>query len=484
MLPYTSFSNLFVVPVAHALLYGVVKSFICFMFQKVEDLKKVVEPQLIVKSRERQLIKSRSACMSVTTDFGRKYKCVVKYHNSYRMEDFLHFVESFSYFIFLPGTLPEGLDRMWKLIQRFVNHYCRGVSFTAPGVSFEYQSKLAAQALHEYAVLVEEKFPSRMCTYNLHMVVCRLPVQEQQRGSAAKDMEMVVERSMQYFKGRIGNHNTKDPEKVFVGDLLMEKALREVVKTNPDLPSFEAMSGDNGMATFQAQGAYDQWEDTSDTLLLGKGLLPTVQQKVEITDALVAYSKVVGMQRIWTRQALDNALQAPARKAQTSMNKHVLVYTRAEVHEDVFISSAYKRVARPSSYVQVHFADLGCFIGQILFFVRVPLKDPSQEHAHESEDNHLLRLPAGDAFNSAKALRLAVIRFFQRLHLEPPASGSDIRRDTDVDEEVPRIQRFDPSRCLPCEAHDPCIITNKCIVTTVKPYYGIPYTQLTQTSRK
>jgi hypothetical protein len=162
----------------------------------------------------------------------------------------------------------------------------------------------------------------------------------------------------------------------------------------------------------------------------------------------------------------------------------VLVYTRAKVHEDVFISSAYKRVARPSSYVQVHFADLGCFIGQILFFVRVPLKDPSQEHAHESEDNHLLRLPAGDAFNSAKALRLAVIRFFQRLHLEPPASGSDIRRDTDVDEEVPRIQRFDPSRCLPCEAHDPCIITNKCIVTTVKPYYAIPYTQLTQTSRK
>ncbi len=135
MLPYTSFNNLFVVPVAHALLYGVVKSFICFIFQKVDDLKKVVDPQLIVKSRERQLIRSRSPFMGVTTDFGRKYKCVLKYHNSYRMEDFLHFVESFSYFIFLPGTLPEGLHRMWKFIQRFVNHYCRGVSFTEPGGS-------------------------------------------------------------------------------------------------------------------------------------------------------------------------------------------------------------------------------------------------------------------------------------------------------------------------------------------------------------
>jgi hypothetical protein len=293
MLPYTSFSNLFVVPVAHALLYGVVKSFICFIFQKVDDLKKVVDPQLIVKSRERQLIRSRSPFMGVTTDFGRKYKCVLKYHNSYRMEDFLHFVESFSYFIFLPGTLPEGLHRMWKLIQRFVNHYCRGVSFTEPGGSFESQSKLAADALREYAVLVEEKFPSKMCTYNLHMVVCRLPVQEQQRGSAAKDMEMVVERSMQYFKGRIGTHNTKDPEKIFAGDYLMEKALREVVKANPDLPSFEAMCGDNGMATFQAQGAYDQLDDTSDTLLLGKGLLPTAGQKGQIKEALVNYSKVV-----------------------------------------------------------------------------------------------------------------------------------------------------------------------------------------------
>jgi hypothetical protein len=420
--------------------------------------------------------------MGVTTDFGRKYKCVLKYHNSYRMEDFLHFVESFSYFIFLPGTLPEGLHRMWKLIQRFVNHYCRGVSFTEPGGSFESQSKLAADALREYAVLVEEKFPSKMCTYNLHMVVCRLPVQEQQRGSAAKDMEMVVERSMQYFKGRIGTHNTKDPEKIFAGDYLMEKALREVVKANPDLPSFEAMCGDNGMATFQAQGAYDQLDDTSDTLLLGKGLLPTAGQKGQIKEALVNYSKVVEMERIWTSEALDNALHAPASKAQTSMNKHVLVYTRAEVHEDVFISHAYKRVARPSSYVQVHFVDSGCFIGQILFFVRVPLKDPSLEHAADSEHNHLLPRPTGDAFKNAKALRLAVIRFFKRLHLQPPASGSDLLRGTD--EEVPHIQRFDPSRCLECEAHDPCIITNKCIVTTAEPFYAIPYTQLTQTSRK
>jgi len=402
------------------------------------------------------------------------------------MEDFLHFVESFSYFIFLPGTLPEGLDRMWKLIQRFVNHYCRGVSFAGHGASFEHQSNLAANALKEYAVLVEENFPSKMCTYNLHMLVCRLPVQEKQRGSAAKDMEMVVERSMQYFKGRIGTHNTKDPEKIFVGDLLMEKALRQVVKTNQDLPSFEGMCGDNGMATFQALNGYDQLDDvtTSDTLLLGKGKLPSTEQKGHIKEALTFYSKLLEMQRIWTTEALDNALHAPVMKAHTSMNKHVLVYTRAEVNEDVFISHAYRRVVRPSSYVQVHFEGSGCFIGQILFFVRVPLKDPSQEHGDESEHNHVLPRPDGDAFRDAKALRLAVIRFFKRLQLKPPASGSDLLGDTDLGDELPRIQRFDPSRCLTCEAHDPCVITNKCIVTTAKPFYAIPYTQLTQTSRK
>lgn len=239
------------------------------------------------------------------------------------------------------------------------------------------------------------------------------------------------------------------------------------------------------MATFQAQGAYDQFHPASDTLLLGKGILPTAEQKVQIKEALAAYSKVVSMQRMWTSQALDKALHPPARKAQTSMNKHALVYTRAEVHEDVFISHAYKRVARPSSYVQVHFEDGRCsYIGQILFFVRLPLKDPSNEHAAEFEDNDLLHRPTGEAFTNANALRLAVIKFFKRLQLQPPASGSDLLKDNDADEEVPHIQRFDPSRCLPCEAHDPCIITNKCIVTTVEPFYAIPYTQLTQTSRK
>lgn len=154
LLPYTSFSNLFIVPVAHALLYGVVKSFITFIFQKVNDLKKLVGPEFILNTRGRKVIKSRSPCISVTTDFGRKYKCVLQYHNSYRMEDFLHFVDTFSYFIFLPGTLPERLAHMWQLIQRFVHHYYRGVSFRAPGSSFALQPKAAAEALLDYAILV------------------------------------------------------------------------------------------------------------------------------------------------------------------------------------------------------------------------------------------------------------------------------------------------------------------------------------------
>ena len=73
--------------------------------------------------------------------------------------------------------------------------------------------------------MVEEHFETKMCTYNLHIAVCRLPVQEHQRGAAAMSMEFVVERAMQIFKQRSGRRVSRDPEKIFVGDFMLEQSL-------------------------------------------------------------------------------------------------------------------------------------------------------------------------------------------------------------------------------------------------------------------
>eukprot|EP00798_Chlamydomonas_sp_ICE-L_P005291 gene5291-18535_t len=205
------------------------------------------------------------------------------------MEDWLHFVQTFSLYIFLPGTLPEMLATMWKLLQSVVHHCCQGTNFTFR------KSGDAAKSLLKYAKMVEENFPSKMCTYNLHMVVCRLPRQEQQRGSAAREMEFVVERCKQGFKARTGRRVCKDPEKVFVGDLLLERALAKIFRELPSMHSFKELCGDPGLRLMQGSN-YDElaWEHQqstqsqyhSRTLLLGKGNSPDQVQRGQIQAAL------------------------------------------------------------------------------------------------------------------------------------------------------------------------------------------------------
>ena len=218
ILPYVDYNNLFVVPVAHVLLYGLVASFINYILRDGNQ-----GPDYpVLNSATRKTIQQRGSGIGVTSEFGRRYKDVIKYKGSYRMEDWLHFATTFSNFLFFEGTLPDPLEKMWSLLQIIVHHYCHGLPFS------QVDAEVAANALLEYANLVEEHFEAKMCTYNLHIAVCRLPEQERQRGSAAMSMEFVVERAMQIFKQLSGRRVSRDPEKIFVGDYLLEQALLQV----------------------------------------------------------------------------------------------------------------------------------------------------------------------------------------------------------------------------------------------------------------
>lgn len=214
MLPYCDYNNLFIVPVAHVLLYGLVASFISYI------LKDGCKHQL--SSATRKIITERGKDIGVTSEFGRSYKDVIQYKGSYRMENWLHFTLVFSHYLFMGDILPEPLREMWELLQMIVLHYCHGIPYS------QLDADQAAAALKHYASLVEANFEREMCTYNLHIAVCRLPEQERQRGSAAVMMEFVVERAMQLFKQMAGRRVSRDPEKVFVGDYMLQQALREV----------------------------------------------------------------------------------------------------------------------------------------------------------------------------------------------------------------------------------------------------------------
>lgn len=67
--------------------------------------------------------------------------------------------------------------------------------------------------------------PLSMCTFNLHMAICRLFDQETARGAVAKDSEGFVERDVQELKENLKYRITSCPERLYLSDRLADDAL-------------------------------------------------------------------------------------------------------------------------------------------------------------------------------------------------------------------------------------------------------------------
>lgn len=90
------------------------------------------------------------------------------------MEDWLHFVETFSPYIFKGDVLPERLRGLWWLLADVVSHYFRPRPNDESREQFLAASGVAADKLLQYAKSLEElKVPDKMFTINLHICVCR-----------------------------------------------------------------------------------------------------------------------------------------------------------------------------------------------------------------------------------------------------------------------------------------------------------------------
>lgn len=76
LLPHVDLQNFFLVPAAHALLYGVVKRFIKSILEKAKAGASELH-HLTLKAKS--IMRSRASHISVTADFGRRYRCIVQY---------------------------------------------------------------------------------------------------------------------------------------------------------------------------------------------------------------------------------------------------------------------------------------------------------------------------------------------------------------------------------------------------------------------
>lgn len=116
-------NNTFLVPLAHGLYYGVVESFVEYALRPIKDGEPL--PDDVVSKASRAEIGRRAAHVWLCSDFGRMYRCVLSARGTWRMEDWQHFVESISLYIFSGDVLPPKLRKIWDLLRQISVHFAR-----------------------------------------------------------------------------------------------------------------------------------------------------------------------------------------------------------------------------------------------------------------------------------------------------------------------------------------------------------------------
>lgn len=126
------------------------------------------------------------------------------------ISDMASFVLSYQSFV-LPESLTAEETICWNLLCEAVQHYIDAKpSSLGDKEAFEEDSAAACAALWEYAEMAQKAFGTRLCTPNLHKMLCVALRQESLRGPLAKDKELWIERMVQWLKqlahGRAANH--------------------------------------------------------------------------------------------------------------------------------------------------------------------------------------------------------------------------------------------------------------------------------------
>ena len=136
-LKYTSYTGLWLVPVCHAGLYGVVKTFWSLLLEKGKKGEEL--PWYAIPHPRRAIMRQRAAHVHVTNDFNRPYRDIVQCMGVWTMEDYLHWTEAFSLYILRPEGAQEILHSevirtMWRQLRAFIVHHFRALpeSLTPP----------------------------------------------------------------------------------------------------------------------------------------------------------------------------------------------------------------------------------------------------------------------------------------------------------------------------------------------------------------
>lgn len=379
-LKYCDYNNLFVVPIAHAGLCGVVKDF--WKVVLGTTARGQAAPWYQLSTWARDVMRGRAAECVATLDFGRGYTDIISKKGNYTMEDWLHWTEAWSVVVLRPHNgqqlLPDDLVEMWSNLRQGLLYFCR--SNPTPGVPTTPEGAVAC--LKHYAELVEQHFGVKMCKFNLHLLVCRLAAQEAARGRVCHTTEYWVENLIQWAKSSVRYRTTKYPEMVLASDILIDWAIAVRLATVPGLRGVvEGWRPQNLGYSFTNTDVCD-----SGTQLLGSGRSLGAERLAEAAAAVRRYIElwkpagwsvgmVDGAQFLWYSYANVRGLEL----------LHSTAYTRARVNVSYNVLCQFHEGAS---------ATLTSYIARVKYFVKV---SPPADHDSDMQPV-VLRLALSDLF--------------------------------------------------------------------------------------
>lgn len=353
-LTYIDYTTVFVLPLAHAFLYGILKNFWNMLLSPVGT-----HEWYVISGPGRALMTPRGLDLVASSEYSHKYLSVVDKRGMYTMNDWLHWLLTWSVYVVRDGEgiLHPDVMEMWQLLRKAGLHYLvKGVE----GTFTEINRKAGAEALLAYARLLDgyvkvHRAPTNMMTYNLHILICQLYKQESARGHPAGDFEFWVERLVQLLKESTKYRVSSEPEKVAVASMVFDMTLHDMQSLHNYL-DFDQMKE---LRNPQKNPGNRDYEDDEENLLLQAGHVP-VGGTLEACDRL-------------TVELLKKAHAVDQHDGVVDLVQgSTMVHTSASMRGDEIITSMQytREKTRCNVYVLIPFEDQGLFIGRIEFFFR------------------------------------------------------------------------------------------------------------------
>lgn len=346
-LPYIDYNNFFVLPFAHSVFLGVVKDFMRLVTGVLGRRGKAKD--CCISYRGLRLIKEREQDYVLTSDFGRPLSSIVSKSGRYVIENWVRWVDVFSTYLLSKEchgeeVLPPQMKKAWGHLRRFILYHMRPA-----GEPFTQQA--CDEARYEFlsfCKIMEQAYP-QSCKLNMHLLACRLHIQEQQRGSIYAETELWVERLVQLCKTKTRYRSTTQPELVAAKFLVTASALDVMSCRYPSVKTFDDWVP--GYRSRDLQGEGVDAEDVPNKMLLQGRLASDGEWEVvreAVTSCVESNMPDLNIGALlYTTDPVNNN------------NVKVYVHTMCRINEEIITSAEHSRArTRESHHVEVRLAHL------------------------------------------------------------------------------------------------------------------------------